>query len=281
MPRRFYKGSRPRSKPLRRMQPRKKPMGYDAFRTATGKMTARYIKKVVKSLTEDKQAYTSIGSGNSLVMFNSGIDSTGDYQPVVPAIGQGVDTNQRIGEKIRAKSLNIRGYVRLTPNSVSNSTSLPQVAVRLMVLSMKNRPNWTAVTNDAAPLQTLLLKGGTTTAFTGILSDLMAPINRDVFTVHADRKFYLKQDRLVGIGASIPSQYIAMDSSKTVRFFNIRVKCKDRILRYDEDISADSYPVNFCPFLVMGYVYLDGTTTPDTLSTNVGLSYISTLTYED
>lgn len=242
------------------------------------KNRVREVKAIIQSMSEDKQAFTT--SGNVLVKFNSGIDSTSDIQPIIPAMGQGVDTFQRVGEVITAKRLNIKGYIKLDINDVSDSTKLPHVAVRMMILSMKNRPSYDQVTASAAPLATLLKKGGTTAGFTGLLSDLHAPINRDVFTVHHDKKFYLRQDYLNGIGASIPSQYVSSDVSKTVKFFNLNVRCKNKTLRYDEDVATDSYPVNFSPFLVLGYCYLDGSS-PDVLDTKVGLSYDSTLTYED
>lgn len=238
----------------------------------------KFVKKVVSEMAETKEAYTT--TGNTPILFNSGIDSTADIQPIIPAMGQGDDSNQRTGQSITAQKLNIRGHIRLNINDVADSTKLPNVAVRLMVLSMKNKPSYGDVTASAAPLATLLRKGGTTGNFTGVLSDLYAPINTDVFTKHYDKVYYLSQSFLNGIGPSIPSQYVAQDVSKTVRFFNINVKCKNKVLKYDEDISSDSWPVNFSPFLVLGYSYLDGSA-PDTVSTNVGLIYDSMLQFED
>lgn len=243
-----------------------------------GKYMVRQIKQIVRSITEKKQAYTT--TGNSLLMFNSGIDSIADCTQIMPSIAQSIYDNGRIGDQVRGVSLNIRGYVKLNINDTSDSTKLPNVAVRMMILSMKNKPTWTDVTSTATPLNTLLKKGGTTTAFTGVLSDLHAPINRDVYTVHHDKKFYLRQDFINAIGASVPSQYVAQDVSRTVKFFNLRVPCK-KLLRYDEDVASGLYPVNFAPFLVLGYVYLDGTSSPDVVATNVGLSFDSMFTYTD
>lgn len=249
-----------------------------AIRAAKKANLKKFVMKVVSDMAETKEAYTT--SGNSLIMFNSGIDSISDIQPIVPALGQGTDTNQRIGQTIMAQSLNIKGHVRLNFNDVADSTKLPNVMVRMMVLSMKNKPSYGDVTNSAVPLTSLLRKGGTTTNFTGVLSDLYAPINTDVFTVHHDKRYHLSQSYINGIGASIPSQYLAQDVTKTIRFFNLNVKCKNKKLKYDEDISSDSFPVNFSSFIVLGYAYLDGSA-PDTLSTNVGLAYDSTLRFED
>lgn len=266
----LYKARRPRRKPSRKYT-RRVPSNPQ-------KGMVRRVKQIVNSLTESKQAFTT--TGDTLLMFNSGIDSVADCTRIIPSVAQSLLDNGRIGDQVRLRSMNIRGYVKLKVNDVADSTTLPNVAVRMMILSMKNKSTWTDVTASAAPLATLLKKGGTTVGFTGTLSDLHAPINRDVFTVHHDRKFYLKQDFINSIGASVPSQYVSQDVSKTVKFFNVNVKCRNKLLRYDEDVASGLYPVNFSPFLVLGYVYLDGSN-PDVIATNVGLSFDSTMTYVD
>lgn len=238
----------------------------------------RQVKQIVHSLTENKQAYTT--SGNTLIKFNSGIDSTADIMPILPAIGQSVLDNGRIGDQIRAQMLNVKGYVKLDINEVSDSSKLPNVAVRMMIVSIKNKPSYADVTASGAIFATLLKKGGTTTGFTGLLSDLHAKINTDVFTIHHDKKFYLRQDFINAIGPSVPSQYVSQDISNTIKFFNLNVRCKNRLLRFDEDVSSGNWPVNFCPFLIMGYTYLDGSA-PDVVDTKVGLSYDSYFSYED
>lgn len=246
------------------------------------KSFVRNVKQVVRSLTETKQAYHN--SGNSLTMFNSGIDNAGDMLQVIPSISQSTLDNGRIGDQIRAQKLNIKGYLKLNINAASgtagDSTTLPNVIARLMVVSVKSRSNYTDAAAGPGYLATLLKKGGTTVGFTGLLSDINAPINTDAFTVHADRKIYLTQSYVNAIGASVPSQYLAQDISNTVKFFSIDVKCKNKLLKYDEDVGSGLTPTNFAPIMLLGYSYLDGSA-PDTLSTNLGLQYISTLDYED
>lgn len=267
---------------IRRGRPSKGRARRMRARSAPSKSFVRNVKQVVKSLTETKQAFHN--SGNSLTFFNSGIDSAGDMLQVVPNIAQSVADNGRIGDQIRSQRLNIRGYLKLNINAASgtagDSTTLPNVIARLMVVSIKSRSNYADASAGVGFLSTLLKKGGTTVGFTGLLSDINAPINRDVFTVHADRKFYLNQDYVNAIGASVPSQYLAQNIKNTVKFFNINVKCKNKLLKYDEDVAGGTQPTNFAPMLLLGYSYLDGSS-PDTLSTNLGMQYITTLSYED
>lgn len=265
----YRRNSQKRSK-----RPRVARKTYRRRRTAL----TRRIKEVVQSLNEDKMAYTT--TGNSLIKFNSGIDAVGDLIQILPNISQGVGENQRIGNEIRAKNLNVKGYVKLDIGDIADNTAMPNVVVRMMILSMKVTQSYQDAQTLSSKIGTLLNKGGTTTAFAGNLQDIYAPINRNVFTVHHDKKFYLRQDFLNVIGAAPPSTHVAQDISKTVKFFNLNVKCKGRVLRYDEDVGSDVLPSNFGPFLVLGYSYLDGSS-PDTLSTKVGLCFDSVFTYED
>lgn len=238
----------------------------------------RKVKMVLSSLAENKQAYHT--TGNSLIKFNSGIDAVGDLVQILPSVSQGIGENQRIGNQIRSKNLNVRGYIKLDINDVADSTKLPHVLVRMMVISMKVSPSYQDAQTLASKIGTLLKKGGTTTGYSGLIQDQYAPINTDVFTVHHDYKFALKQDFVNVIGAAAPSTTIPQDVSKTLKFFNFNVKCKNRLLRYDEDVGSDIYPSNFGPFLVLGYTYADGSAA-DVLDTKVGLCFDSVLTYED
>lgn len=248
-----------------------------AVRKAKRSAFTRNVKAVLSSLAENKQAF--ISTGDSLTFFNSGINSTGDMLQVIPNITQSTADNGRIGDQIRAKSFNIKGYVRLVSNNSVNTTTLSQVYVRMMVLSLKSKANYTEATSSATPLNSLLKKGGTTTAFTGVLSDIMAPINTDLFTVHQEKKFVLKQDWIVQ-PATAGLNSTAADISKTVKFFNMKMRCKNKLLKYDSGVSSGLLPSNYGCFLVMGYSFLDGSSA-DTLSTRVGLQFDSMLSYED
>lgn len=242
------------------------------------KLLINTVRKIISKDTETKQAFHT--TGPSLVFYNSGIDSSGDMSQILPSISQGLEANNRIGEQIKAKSLNVKGYMKLNVNDVADSTKLTNVIVRMMIVSLKVRSCFPDAQGSTAQLQSLLRKGGTTTGFSGVLSDIYAPINTDLWTVHHDKKFYLSQSFVNVTGASPPTTVLAQDISKTVKFFNFNVKCKNKVLKYDEDTGSDIYPTNFAPMLLLGYSYLDGSSA-DVLSTNVALSYEAVLNYED
>lgn len=231
----------------------------------------RAVKAVVSALTETKQAFYT--TGDAPVKFNSGIDSLGDMRDVLPQITQSTADNGRIGDQIRAKSLNIKGFVKLDIAPTIGTVGMPNVVVRMMVVSLKSKTNFTEATSSVTPLGSLIKKGGTTSTFSGVLRDINAPVNTDIWTVHSDKKYYLKQDYVNGSQGP-------MDVSNTVRFFNIKLKCKNKLLKYDSAVSSALLPTNYGPMILLGYSFLDGTT-PDTINTRVGLQYDTILNYED
>jgi len=232
------------------------------------------VLSVIKKQTEDKMAYTS---NSGVTLFNSGINSSADCQRIVPNISNGNTDYQRIGDQIRAQSFKLKGYLEMAvdPAISGSSASNRRIGVRMMVVTPKAFGNVAFAENNASFWQgTLLKKGGTTTNFSGVVSDLFADINTDAVTVHYNKVTYMTQPVIYGTLQGM------LDISKTVKFFNINIKCKNRLLKYDANFDSALTPVNFSPILLIGYVLLDGTS-PDTVSTRVGCMYETSFKYED
>jgi len=241
---------------------------------AKPKSFEKKVLAVIHKQTEDKEAYLA-NSDSALVSFNSGINSVGDCLQLVPNITNGTGINARIGEKINLKSHTVKGYFRIVPNTAALGYKFTNVGVRMMIVSFKSLINYDAITADTtltAKLAGLLQKGGTTVGFTGLVSDVMAPINRDIFTVHHDKFYNIKQDyNLSAVGAS------TMD---TLRMFKISLKVKNKVLKYADDISSGLLPTNYAPVMLIGYTFMDGSL-GDTAATNLQLFYESIVKYED
>lgn len=213
-------------------------------------------------------------------MFNSGINSTGDVLSVLPDVPEGVSSNARVGDNIRAKSLTIRGYIQLKPTTSGtyNDFTNTRIAVRLIVASSKKVKNFNDLKSQAG--SNLIQKGSSSTNFSGTLSDIYAPLNTEAYTKHYDRVFYLAQSAsLQQVGTSSPSVIWATDVSKGIKFFTIRIPMRGKRLLYDDGTSA-YLPTNFGPGLMLGYAHMDGSS-PDTVSTNVGICYDVDFKYED
>lgn len=266
-------------RPNYRRKAYRKTTAKKAVRKARKSNFVKAVKRVISSTVETKQAFMTSAT-NSLTLFNSGINAAGDMLQVLPNISQGTTDNSRIGDQIIAKKLNIKGYVKLNVNDVMDSLTLPNVICRLMVISLKYRSAYPDSAGSSAPLAALLKKGGTTTNFSGNLSDIYADVNTDLWTVHADRKFYLNQSYVATPGAAPAQSIVSTDVSKTVKFFNINVNCRNKKLLYDGAVTSGLSPTNFAPMLVLGYAYLSGDVI-DTVSANVGLHYISKFDFED
>jgi len=249
-----------------------------AVRKARKNNFVKAVKKVIDRDTETKQAWFS--SGNTLTQFNSGINSSGDMLQVIPNIAEGTGSAQRIGSKLKAKSMTIKGHMRYNTNDLADVNYPTCIYVRMMVVSAKYRQNYSDLTGSTAPLSQLLKKGGATSAWTGTFSDMNAPINTELWTVHAQRKFYLNQSAFPTVGAAAPSATVANDVKNLIKFFNIPIRCKNKILRYDPGLGANIQPTNYSPIILLGYCYLDGTS-PDTISTPLGMEYIVDFRYED
>lgn len=266
MPRRFAR--RPRRKIIRRRR---------VFRKKPSKFLKRTIQKLISKNIEDKMAFHD--TGDSLVYFNSGINNSGDMQRILPNIYKGTNEQERVGAQIRAKSLVIKGYLQLEPDTVVNNADNKRVAVRLMVVSMKKFKNLTDVQNAAGA--DLIEKGGTSSNFSGYISHLWAPINSEEYIKHFDKIFYLSQSYTAQqIGSSTPTVQWAVDMSKGIRFFTIRIPLRGKKLIYSQSSGSDIQPVNFAPVLCAGYAHLNAAT-PDVVNTKVGICYDVTFTYED
>lgn len=254
---------------------------YKSVRAPKGKSAlVKTIKSVVSRMAEDKTAYTSISETTPLT-FNSAINNTAEILQIVPNVAPGTEENQRVGDKIKPTRLRVNGYVRVVPNvsgTISGTNNgITQVGVRLFVVSLKSKSNFDDVASSATPLSSLLKKGGTNVGFTGLISDLMAEVNTDLWTVHEDRVMYLTQtynNYATQVG------YWETDISKQIAFFDFDLAVKSRVFNYDDNTSSGLQPTNYAPIMLLGYCYLNGQS-PDTVATNVGLFYQSTLKYQD
>lgn len=240
---------------------------------------AKIAQKILDKNIEDKIMYHSTGDA-VLLNFNSIISSTSDYIQIIPNCIESVDENGRIGDKITINRFNVNGYIRFNPALGAMSLSSPgvcQVGIRMMILSLKKSSSWDLVTSSANPLLNLLRRGGTTVGYSGQIADLYNPINTDLFTVHHDKKFYMSQ---TFTGQSTAVGFYNTDISNQIKFFNFTMKCKKKVLCYDDGTNSGLLPTNYAPFMLIGYSYLNGQTA-DTVSANLGAQIQASLYYQD
>lgn len=248
---------------------------------AVAKVKIHELKKIVKQVnkerTENKEAYHTSNS-SSLTFVNGGINSTADMLQIVPNVTQGTGDASRVGDQCRIQNFSIKGYLKLNINQSFNSTTLPSVIARLFVVSLKTKPNYTEASSSATPLSGLLKKGGSTTGWTGVLSDIYANVNSELWTTHYDKVFYLNQPFLLQ-PPTLNAISLPVDIKNTIKFFHIKLKCKDKLIKYDSNISTGLLPTNYGPMLLLGYAFADGSSVD--LASNLGLHFDSYMSYED
>lgn len=203
--------------------------------------------------------------------------------PVMPEIAQGTaEYANRVGNKITPKFMEIRGWCTL--DMTDDNNDYDRVAMRIMVGFVKQYPLYEDATLavSGSPLSNWsyrLLDGGTAPqAFTGTLDSFQAPVNHDVFTLKAERRFTLMRPRIWDAIAATDD--FARSSAGSYKFFHIKVKCP-KVIQYAQ--ASDARPRNFAPVLLAGYSLLNGANpgNPSTSSKQVTISYTTRFSYED
>jgi len=202
-----------------------------------------------------------------------------DLYPVCPGVSQGVGDYQRLGTKIRGKYLYIRGTVTLSDDMNTNSGSfanqaLGPIVVRLLILSSKNiKSNSNIGSVQLGQLLDDRIGTGATRSFNGDTFDLYAPLNKDMFTVHMDRKIKLIPQNAESQGVQGPYM------GQRTHAFTCRIPAP-KSMTFD-DTTLGSNCANFAPFLTAGWGYANDrpATTIDVVPVNI--QAISTLYFTD
>lgn len=238
------------------------------------KQMVRVAKAAVKSQAETK--FVSVRQDQS---FNSTISGAAECYPVMPAIPQGVDDYQRIGDKVSGRYLYVKGHLQYNSaylNTPGANNFVPPSTVRLLILSQKNiRANGQIASAPGVDVAHLLkdnVATGAGRAYVGAMTDNLASINKDLFKVHMDRKvkmnaIYQSSDG-TGTGGWI---------GQRAYYFTARIKLPKTL--YFDDTNGDN-PNNFAPFFCLGSVLEDGSS-PFNVQTPYRVTFLSTAYFDD
>lgn len=242
-------------------------------------LTANDVKKIVrKELSdeiEEKHAITQFENIALRAAIPSGvvINGGGNFFKLMPEITQsttgaaGTAYNERIGNEINMKELDIRGY--LTYNgAIANTVTESKLAVRVMILRARD-VNDQDLLFDNMPTGALLRFGtqtggtGGPTGFTGFPMDSVRDINTDIFAVSYDKVHYLSAP-VVDIGTTSVTYSAGMSSGLKMIHHKIRFGSKGLKLKYGSRFDREAQ--NFPYFMVIGYTSMgDGAVPPDDL----------------
>lgn len=243
------------------------------------KPAAKAVKKIVKKVV-NRTAETKFVSAKYDTAHNSTI-TNGDITALCPLVTQGDDDFQRNGDRITGKYLIVRGKVQWDSTYLSSNgqTFMPPVTCRVLILSQNNVKN-----NGQIPSQVqdqALLKDnvgiGTARGYASGPWDNLAPINRDLFKVHLDKKIKLNWVHPWDTGS--PGASVGTAGNDRTKYFYCRIPIK-KVLKFDASMPTPNAPNNFAPFFAFGSVN-DDNETPYTTGTPFRVSWLSTLYYTD
>lgn len=259
--------------PLRRRQNAKRSLAPRRVRAkksvSRSRLTVSKVKRMINRTQETKMASTDYG----YTLFNSGITNVADLVGVLPSIARGTDEQNRIGSSIRPVKLVIRGYYNYNTYGNTNLDAM-EILTRLFLLSDKTIKSYV---DKASVSLDILDKGGLSQQFTGTTNDYLTPANTHRHRFWHDKRHVMMKPYGYW-GSTTP---LACLDKSMFKSFVITLYKKDMpaVLNYDENDSV-SVPVNFAPFLALGYASAFGDA-PDTTSTKLGLAFTSTLYYKD
>lgn len=252
-------------------------------KTMSQKEVEKLVDKKMQQKSETKIIASQYGDAGVPILHNSSIRQA-DCNRVIGSLPKGTGEGQRIGNEVMVQSLNIRGWIQQQYNP---SPQRSRIGVRLFVFSVKGFDNGQhAISNSNSWIRAFLRLGEQVKSFDGTVGDWLLPVNRDVITLHAERRIFLNQPRTYQIGPGIPgTEQIPVQQEYASKMFNINVKCRNKILKFSQEYTGDTsssinIPQNYGPLIALGYCHLDGSA-PDQLDTAISMSFVSTMKYED
>lgn len=270
----------------RRLRPRRKvSKPLYKRRSVIPRAVNRVAKRALSRQTETKTAIIQYDNQAC----NSGISVTGDFRELIPQITQGVTEGSRLGNRVNLKGIYVKGHI--IASTIASTTSLvdklagnippnARIGVRMMVVAGR-RYNEVNASTLSAYTDRLLSIGTLQTSFDGNVRDMYADIARDTVKVYYDKVFYINTPVMYNINTTAPAGTTSQDSvanvSGSCKFFKFKIPTKVAKLIYNDAID---YPLNFRPYLALGYCHLDGSTA-DVVTTAVKLSFVSKTYFTD
>lgn len=281
------------------MPPKRQYRKKQGLTKGQSKQVKAIAQSVVNNEIEDKEAIferiernlvPAIPTGNvsALPAGRRPNDINASYFNLLPDITQSISGqsgrkyNTRIGNEIILKSIHLKGFLEYSQDYATQALAKNQkILVRLMVLSQKRSGNFTtAYTNISnRMMRTATNADENTGPFTGSAINGVQDINRDVFTQHYSKTFYMTAPTLLQGGATGADVDVAVNPS-TLKFFNKKLTFGGKTgMKLKFANSSADVPENFAPFIVVGYSSLSANQVPS--EGLVRMTYNVSAVYQD
>ena len=263
------------------------------------KQVKAIAQSVIDNEIEDKEAIferierslvPAIPSGNitALPAGRQPNDVNASFYNLLPDITQsdsgkaGRKFNTRIGNEIILKHIHLKGFLEYSQDFTEQALAKNQkILVRLMVLSQKRSGNYsTAYTNISnRMMKTATNADENTGPFTGSAINGVQDINRDVFTQHYSKTFYLTAPTLLQGAGTDPNVDVGINPS-SIKFINKKLNFGGKTgMKIKFANASANVPENFSPFIVVGYSSLSANQVPS--EGLVRMTYNCSAVYQD
>jgi len=223
-----------------------------------------YVKRAISRTEEVKtQSFTAIEV--PMQAYSAGTLLTLDFNSVMSLVTQGVGEGQRIGNRIRPKSVTIKGFVNPDPRG----GELLPVIIKMFIGKLKQFP----MNSPNTQYGSLYQNGNGQLAPQNNLFDCMRKINTDVFTIYTTRTFKIAYANLSG---STVNAFANNDFSMS-RSFSVNVTKHLSHLIYNDGTNT---PTNKGLFVWFICVPANGDTSTTT-QPDYNVSYDMELAYAD
>lgn len=234
------------------------------------------VKRFVHGEIENKRVGLNIDNA-----FNSTISAASEcynlLPPIAPNDGSGSGANERIGDRVKPRSLIVRGTVQYDSGYQGNF--IPPSTVRCLILTQKNIKVGSDVGSraDVAHLLKDNVSGASARGYSGTAFDNHSPINTDLFKVLMDKKYTMVPQLYTGLGNSSDTNTKTLSGTQPTIHFVVKIPVPAK-LTFDD--GNGNYANNFAPFFCFGAVCDDGNSA-FTLSAPYRVRVQSILDFED
>lgn len=229
-----------------------------------------YVKKAIDTEIEDKldvqQILTTAGGSTTGLVRGYGINSgTANYGittvSVIPTVPLGTDTDKRIGNSIRPKSLYVHYTLNATPIDTGITDAINQQAgmpyyVAVLFYSRKD--------NRTSSLNTNIKDFGSINFSFETINDFLLPFNKDVFNILSFKKYKMYPSQEKGLFGTT----VTTSETRSINGYVPMVMCRQKLklpnkLMFDDNASQ---PTNARIFCAIGVFNIDNSV-PDRATT--------------
>lgn len=237
------------------------------YRRAPKRSVVATVKRIIKG-QEEKKLQVLFQQGTT---FNGGISATNEWYNPIPIVGQGTGSFQRDGNVIKPSLLDMTWNISIGTGVTRSCDDI----VVLYLFKCKNLRSYADMQSRGSPANFLDFGSLGTNPFSGVLTDVAAPVNNDLITLISKKVFKLNKGPggLNGDGGNY-------SGAGGVTSRRIRIKMRKLPQFMYTQGNSDGLPENYGLCWALGYAKSDGSA-PDVLFQDVRVDFTSSLYFTD